>query len=162
MQAMGDGLTSIYRKIEEGAPKAPPFKPSVSKSREWPRRESRRDRSQSDSRDRRSSRSTSRDQDRSYSRSQSRPRGRQDSRDTTRVRFSKSPNVRKPKVASKTFDKNLTRCFFCQDFGHWKNECPELKGNPSPSPPRRMTGEDKQMMKRFTEQLNLYNSKRLN
>ena len=38
-------------------------------------------------------------------------------------RFDKSPNVRRPKVASKTVDKDKMRCHYCNEFGHFIREC---------------------------------------
>ena len=40
-----------------------------------------------------------------------------------RGRFDKSPNVRRPRVASKTVDKDRTRCHYCNEFGHFIREC---------------------------------------
>ena len=37
--------------------------------------------------------------------------------------FDKSPNVRRPRVASKTVDKDKTRCHYCNEFGHFIREC---------------------------------------
>ena len=34
-------------------------------------------------------------------------------------RFDKSPNVRHPRVASKTLDKDKMRCHYCNEFGHF-------------------------------------------
>ena len=37
--------------------------------------------------------------------------------------FDKSPNVRRPRVASKTVDKDKMRCHYCNEFGHFIREC---------------------------------------
>ena len=37
--------------------------------------------------------------------------------------FDKSPNVRRPRVASKTVDKDKMRCHYCNEFGHFVREC---------------------------------------
>ena len=37
--------------------------------------------------------------------------------------FGKSPNVRRPRVASKTVDKNKMRCHYCNEFGYFIREC---------------------------------------
>ena len=42
-----------------------------------------------------------------------------------RGRFDTSPNVRRPRVASKTVDKDKGRCFYCNEFGHFIRECPK-------------------------------------
>ena len=51
-----------------------------------------------------------------------------------RGKYDHSPNKRKPKVASKTVDRDSSRCNYCHNIGHWKRECPELKGNEGKSP----------------------------
>ena len=38
-------------------------------------------------------------------------------------RFVKSPNIRCPRVASKTIDKDKMRCHYCNEFGHFIREC---------------------------------------
>ena len=40
-----------------------------------------------------------------------------------RGRFDKSPNVRRPRVASKTMNKDKMRCHYCNEFGHFVREC---------------------------------------
>ena len=40
-----------------------------------------------------------------------------------RGRFDKSPNVRRPRVASKTVDKDKMRCHYCNEYGHFIREC---------------------------------------
>ena len=40
-----------------------------------------------------------------------------------RGRFDKSPNIRRPRVASKTVDKDKMRCHYCNEFGHFIGEC---------------------------------------
>ena len=40
-----------------------------------------------------------------------------------RGRFHKSPNIRRPRVASKTVDKDKMRCHYCNEFGHFIREC---------------------------------------
>ena len=40
-----------------------------------------------------------------------------------RGRFDKSPNIRRPRVASKTIDKDKMRCHYCNEFGHFIREC---------------------------------------
>ena len=37
--------------------------------------------------------------------------------------FDKRPNVRRPRVASKTVDKDKMRCHYCNEFGHFIREC---------------------------------------
>ena len=37
--------------------------------------------------------------------------------------FDKSPNVRRPRVASKTVDKDKMKCHYCNEFGHFIREC---------------------------------------
>ena len=37
--------------------------------------------------------------------------------------FDKSPNIRRPRVASKTVDKDKMRCHYCNEFGHFIREC---------------------------------------
>lgn len=53
---------------------------------------------------------------------------------SSRGKFDHSPNKKKPKVASKTVDRDNSRCNYCHNIGHWKRECPELKGNEGKSP----------------------------
>ena len=38
-------------------------------------------------------------------------------------RFVKSPNVRRPRVASKTVDKDKMRCHYYNEYGHFIREC---------------------------------------
>ena len=40
-----------------------------------------------------------------------------------RGRFDTSPNVRRPRVASKPVNKDKGRCFYCNEFGHFAKEC---------------------------------------
>ena len=40
-----------------------------------------------------------------------------------RGRFDKSPNIRRPRVASKTVDKDKMRCHYCNEFEHFIREC---------------------------------------
>ena len=40
-----------------------------------------------------------------------------------RGRFDMSPNIRRPRVASKTVDKDKMRCHYCNKFGHFIREC---------------------------------------
>ena len=40
-----------------------------------------------------------------------------------RSRFDKSPNVRRPRVASKTVDKDKMRCHYCNEYGLFIREC---------------------------------------
>ena len=40
-----------------------------------------------------------------------------------RGKFDKSPNVRRPRVASKTVDKDKMRCHYCNEYGHFIREC---------------------------------------
>ena len=42
-----------------------------------------------------------------------------------RGRFDTSPNVRRPRVASKTIDKDKGRCFYCNEYGYFIRECPK-------------------------------------
>ena len=51
--------------------------------------------------------------------------GNQRNRCRGRGRFDTSPNVRRPRVASKTIDKDKGRCFYCNEFGHFIRECPK-------------------------------------
>ena len=46
-------------------------------------------------------------------------------RNRGRGRFDTSPSVRRPRVASKTIDKDKGRCFYCNEFEHFIRECPE-------------------------------------
>ena len=46
-------------------------------------------------------------------------------RNRGRGRFDTSPSVRRPRVASKTIDKDKGRCFYCNEFGHFIRECPK-------------------------------------
>ena len=49
--------------------------------------------------------------------------GNQKGRGRGRSRFDTSPNVRRPRIASKTVDKDKGRCFYCNEFGHFIKEC---------------------------------------
>ena len=49
--------------------------------------------------------------------------GNQRGRGRGRGRFDRSPNVRRPRVASKTVNKDKGRCFYCNEFGHFIKEC---------------------------------------
>ena len=40
-----------------------------------------------------------------------------------RGRFDKSPNIRHPRIASKTIDKDKIRFHYCNEFGHFIREC---------------------------------------
>ena len=51
--------------------------------------------------------------------------GNQRNRDRGRGRFDTSPSVRRPRVASKTMDKDKGRYFYCNEFGHFIRECPK-------------------------------------
>ena len=42
--------------------------------------------------------------------------------------FDKSPNIRRPRVASKAVDKDKMRCHYCNEFGHFIRECSKKKG----------------------------------
>ena len=42
-----------------------------------------------------------------------------------RGRFDTSPNVRRPRVASKMIDKDKGGCFYCNEFRHFIRECPK-------------------------------------
>ena len=46
--------------------------------------------------------------------------------------YDRSPTNKKPKVASKTVDKDRFRCRLCHNLGHWARDCPEkdTKANP--------------------------------
>ena len=59
----------------------------------------------------------SRGQDRGNFRGNMRGKGR------GRGRFDKSPNVRRPRVASKAVDKDKMRCHYCNEYGHFIREC---------------------------------------
>ena len=52
--------------------------------------------------------------------------GNQRNRSRDRGWFYTSPNVRRPRVASKTVDKDKGRCFYCNEFGHFIRECPRM------------------------------------
>ena len=43
--------------------------------------------------------------------------------------YDKSPTTKKPKVASKAVNRDDQRCHGCNNFGHWKRDCPEAQGN---------------------------------
>ena len=49
--------------------------------------------------------------------------GNQRGRGRGRGRFDTSPNVRRPRVASKPVNKDKGRCFYCNEFGHFIKEC---------------------------------------
>ena len=51
--------------------------------------------------------------------------GNQRNRSRGRGRFDTNPNVRRPRVASKTVDKDKGRYFYCNEFGHFIRECPK-------------------------------------
>ena len=51
--------------------------------------------------------------------------GNQRNRGRDRGRFDTSPNIRRPRVASKTTDKDEGRCFYCNESGHFIRECPK-------------------------------------
>ena len=51
--------------------------------------------------------------------------GNQRNRGRGRGRFDTSPNVRRPRVASKTIDKDKSRCFHCNKFRHFIRVCPK-------------------------------------
>ena len=51
--------------------------------------------------------------------------GNQRNRSRGRGRFDTSPNVRRPRVANKTVDKDKGRCFYCNEFGCFIRECPK-------------------------------------
>ena len=38
-------------------------------------------------------------------------------------KFDKSPNIKRPRVASRTPDRDKDRCHRCWKFGHWKKDC---------------------------------------
>ena len=40
-------------------------------------------------------------------------------------KFDKSPNIRKPRVNSRTPNQDNQRCFTCNDIGHWMKDCPQ-------------------------------------
>ena len=40
-----------------------------------------------------------------------------------RGRFDNSPNVRCPRVASRTIDKDKGRCYYCKEIGHFVSKC---------------------------------------
>ena len=50
-------------------------------------------------------------------------RGNMRSKGRGRGRFDKSLNVRRPRVASKTVDKDKMRCHYCNEYGHFIREC---------------------------------------
>ena len=49
--------------------------------------------------------------------------GNQRGRGRGRGRFDTSPNVRRPRVASKMVNKDKGRCFYCNEFGYFIKEC---------------------------------------
>ena len=49
--------------------------------------------------------------------------GSQRGRSRGRGRFDMSPNVRRPRIASKPVNKDKGRCFYCNEFGHFAKEC---------------------------------------
>ena len=51
--------------------------------------------------------------------------GNQRGRGRGRGRFDTSPNVGRPRVASKPVNKDKGRCFYCNEFGHFTKECPK-------------------------------------
>ena len=59
----------------------------------------------------------------SRNRGQGRGRFKSNFRGRGRGGFDKSPNVRRPRVASKTVDKDKMRCHYCNEFGHFIREC---------------------------------------
>ena len=56
-------------------------------------------------------------------RGQGRGRFKSNFRGKGRGGFDKSPNIRRPRVASKTVDKDKMRCHYCNEFGHFIREC---------------------------------------
>ena len=50
-------------------------------------------------------------------------RGNLKGRGRGRGKFDKSSNVRRPRVASKTIDKDKMRCHYWNEFGHFVREC---------------------------------------
>jgi hypothetical protein len=59
--------------------------------------------------------------------------GRTFSQQAPRGGYDRSPVNRKPKVASKPVDRDRNRCHICNQFGHWKAECPN-KGEEDTDP----------------------------
>ncbi len=57
------------------------------------------------------------------SRGQSRGRFQSGPRAQSSGRFQNSPNIRRPRVAGKTSDKDKMRCHYCQEVGHFIKEC---------------------------------------
>ena len=51
--------------------------------------------------------------------------GNQRNRSRGKGRFDTSPNISRPRAASKTVDKDKGRCFYCNEFGHFITECPK-------------------------------------
>ena len=49
--------------------------------------------------------------------------GNQRGRGRGRGRFDTSPNVRRPRVASKPVNRDKGKCFYCNEFGHFAKEC---------------------------------------
>ena len=37
--------------------------------------------------------------------------------------FDRSPTKRKPRIASRTINKDKDRCHYCHEFGHWERDC---------------------------------------
>lgn len=46
-----------------------------------------------------------------------------------RQMYQSSPNQPRPRVASRTYNQDRDRCFYCHNFGHWANQCPEKGQN---------------------------------
>ena len=61
------------------------------------------------------------DRSQSNYRSKYPPRGNYNNRG--RGRFQNSPNVRRPRIASKTVDKDRDRCHYCKEIGHFIRDC---------------------------------------
>ena len=62
-------------------------------------------------------------------------------RNRGRGRFDTSPNVRRPRVASKTIDKDKGRCFYCNEYGHFIREYTKKIGDEKSRRFRRMETE---------------------
>jgi hypothetical protein len=41
------------------------------------------------------------------------------------VRFDKSPNNSRSRSSSRPINKDRGRCFYCNNFGHWRDQCPQ-------------------------------------